>query len=186
MAFGTLARGQSRAGRKGDRVYTPPHVARDMVRHFYPCGRILEPCRGDGAIYDLLPDGAQFCEIDEGLDFFDWSESVDWIITNPPYSKMRPFMVHAFGVAENIVLLIPVRNLVSGYGTVREAVTYGFGVKEIRWYGGGARLGFPMGNAIAAVHWRKRYAGDTRQSFFEDETEAGRRLCNKGELPCRY
>lgn len=77
-------------------------------------------------------------------------------------------MVHAFKVAADVVLLIPVRNLVSGYGTVREAISYG-AMKEIRWYGGGARLGFPMGNAIAAVHWKRGYRGQTTQTFYEDD-----------------
>jgi hypothetical protein len=139
-----------------------------MVAHFGPSGEVLEPCRGDAAIYDRLPAGSHYCEIDEGLNFFNWKQPVDWIITNPPYSKMRPFMVHAFTVAKNVVLLIPVRNLVSGYGTVREAITFG-SMKEIRWYGGGARLGFPMGNAIAAVYWQKGYRGDTAQTFYEDD-----------------
>lgn len=163
-----LSRGPVREGRKGDRVYTPSWCAQDMVSHFKPAGEVLEPCRGDGAIYDLLPEGAQWCEVDEGRDFFTWTAPVDWVITNPPYSKMRPFMVHAFGVAANVVLLIPMRNLVSGYGTVREAMGYG-AMREIRWYGGGARLGFPMGNAISAVWWKRGYRGPTDQTFYEDD-----------------
>lgn len=35
--------------KRGDVVYTPDWVAHDMVDHFAPCGRILEPCRGAGA-----------------------------------------------------------------------------------------------------------------------------------------
>lgn len=165
-----LKRGPVREGRKGDRVYTPAWCAEDMVNHFRPHGRVLEPCKGDGAIYNRLPTGALWCEIDEGKDFFRWDEPVDCIITNPPYSKLRPFMVHAFKIADHdVVLLIPVRNLVSGYGTVREARGFG-AMKEIRWYGGGARLGFPMGNAIAAVHWKRGYVGPTTQSFYEDRS----------------
>ena len=165
-----LKRGPVREGRKGDRVYTPAWCASDMVRHFQPRGTILEPCRGDGAIFRLLPEGSCWCEIDDGRDFFAWKSPVDWIISNPPYSKLRPFMVHAFKLADDVALLIPVRNLVSGYGTVREAIRFG-AMKEIRWYGGGARLGFPMGNAIAVVHWRRRYVGPTAQSFYEDDAE---------------
>lgn len=167
-----LTRGPVREGRKGDRVYTPAWCAADMVRHFQPQGEILEPCRGAGAILDHLPPNAHWCEIDEGKDFFLWRTQVDWIITNPPYSKLRPFMVHAFDVARNVVLLIPARNLFSGYGTVREAKRYG-NMKQLRWYGTGAALGFPMGNAIAAVHWQRDYHGPTDQSFYEDEKVDG-------------
>lgn len=65
------------------------------------------------------------------------------------------------------------RNIVSGYGTVREMCGWG-GMVEIRWYGTGSKLGFPMGNAIAAFHWRRGHNGDTRQSFFEDASTVTR------------
>ena len=149
---------------------TPEWAAKDMVAFFRPSGRVLEPCRGDGAIFKHLPD-AEWCELDEGRDFFDWSGSVDWILTNPPYSKLRPFMRHAFRLAKDVALLIPARNLFSGYGTVREAKSFGR-MKHIRWYGTGARLGFPMGNAIAAIHWQRGHAGKCSESFYEDEATA--------------
>lgn len=152
----------------GDRVMTPDWVATDLVSHFKPTGVVLEPCRGDGAIYRCLPDDSPWCELSDGRDFYEWCDPVDWIITNPPYDQTRAFMRHAFALAENVVLLVPARNVTSGYGTVRLAHGYG-GMKEIRWYGTGTRLGFPMGNAIAAFHWRRGFTGETRQSFFEDE-----------------
>ena len=157
--------------KRGDRVYTPYWAARDMVEYFKPRGLILEPCRGDGALTKYLNDisgaNVSWCEIDEGRDFFAWSDDVDWIITNPPYSKLRPFMKHAFRLADDVVFLVPARNVFSGYGTVREACP-AFGMKAIRWYGTGNKLGFPMGNAIAAIHWSRGYTGGTVQTFFED------------------
>ena len=152
----------------GDKVMTPAWAAADMVSHFAPSGRVLEPCRGEGAIYNLLPAGAKWCEIDEGRDFFAFSDPVDWIISNPPYDQTRAFMRHAFRLADNVVFLVPARNIVSGYGTVREMCGWG-GLAEIRWYGTGSRLGFPMGNAIAAFHWRRGNNSDTRQTFYEDD-----------------
>lgn len=152
----------------GDRVMTPAWVAHDLVRFFAPHGVTLEPCRGDGAIYDALPEQREWCEITEGRDFFDWTTRVDWIVTNPPYSQTRAFMRHAFAVSNDVVLLVPMRNIVSGYGTVRLGNSFG-GMRNIRWYGTGSKLGFPMGNAIAAVHWSKGYAGPTTQTFVEDE-----------------
>lgn len=157
--------------RRGDRIFTPAWCAADMVDHFKPSGRILEPCRGDGALSSLLPADALWCEIDEGRDFFNFAGKVDWIITNPPYSLTRPFFNHAASVANDIVFLVPARNVVSGYGFVRDIHAWG-GTVEIRWYGTGTKLGFPMGNAIAAFHWRKRYRGQTAQSFFS-RPEAG-------------
>lgn len=152
----------------GDKVYTPSWAAFDLVAHFKPTGVILEPCKGQGAIHRFLPHDALWCELDEGRDFFDHKTPVDWIISNPPYDQTRPFMRHAFSIAQNVVFLVPARNVFSGYGTVREMHGWG-GMAELRWYGTGAKLGFPMGNAIAAIHWKRDHKGDTRQTFYEDE-----------------
>ena len=153
--------------RRGDVVFTPDWCAQDMVEHFAPSGRILEPCRGAGAFMRYLPPDADWCELTEGRDFFLWWERVDWIITNPPYSKTREFLKHAISVADNVCFLVPARNIFSGYGTVRETKDFG-AMRAIRWYGTGGKLGFPMGNAIAAIHWQRGYVGPTEQSFYED------------------
>jgi hypothetical protein len=151
--------------KRGDKVYTPEWVALDMIQHFCPSGRVLEPCRGRGVFTDLLPT-AGWCELDEGRDFFAFEEPVDWVIGNPPYSLTRPWFRHTYKVAEQFVYLVPLRNVFSGFGFIREIYDYG-GIVEIRNYGGGARLGFPMGNAIGAMHCRRGYRGDTRVSFAE-------------------
>lgn len=151
-----------------DAVWTPDWCAADMVQYFKPTGRILEPCRGSGAFMRQLPADALWCEITDGRDFFRWFEAVDWIITNPPYSLTREFLRHALEVAANIVFLLPARNIFSGYGTVRECAGWG-GMAAIRWYGTGTRLNFPMGNAIAAIHWKRGHFGTITESFYEDE-----------------
>jgi hypothetical protein len=148
--------------RQGDIVYTPQWAAKDMVEHFRPHGRILEPCRGDGVFTDLLPT-ADWCEITDGRDFFDWHEQVDWIISNPPYSLTRPWFRHSYTIAKDIVYLVPLRNVFSGYGFLREITEFG-GIVGIRTYGTGSRLGFPMGNAIGAIHIRRNYDGPTEFS----------------------
>jgi hypothetical protein len=148
-----------------DRIITPKWAAADMVEHFSPEGVILDPCRGDGVFTDLLPK-AKWCEIDEGKDFFDWHERVDCIISNPPFSLMRRFILHSFEVADNIIYLVPVWKIYSPYGLVKAAQEYG-GIKEMRWYGTGSRLGFPMGNGIAAVNWKKLYRGPITQTFYD-------------------
>lgn len=156
---------QAVSEKRGDSVMTPKWVAADMVAHFNPVGVVLEPFRGGGVFTDLLP-SARWCEIDDGVDFFDWHERVDWIITNPPYSKTRPCFNHAARCADNIVFLVPLRNIFSGYGFVCEIYRYG-GIAAIRLYGTGGRVGFPMGNAIGAMHFKRDYNGPTMWSFYE-------------------
>ena len=153
--------------KKGDRVCTPLFVARDLIDYFKPSGVVMEPCRGSGVIYNLLPSGALWCEIEEGVDFLNDSRKSDWIISNPPYNLTRLFLRQAFLLTDHVVFLVPARNVFSGYGTVREAHTFG-SLKDLRWYGTGSSLGFPMGNGVAAFHWERGYRGLLNESFYED------------------
>lgn len=146
--------------KRGDRVYTPRWVVLDIIEHFnLPEVYVLEPFRGQGAFTRERPLW-KWCEIDDGRDFFDERDPIKWIVSNPPYSKLRPVWRHAATLAANIVFLIPLRNWTSGYGFVREALAYG-NPREIRLYGTGANVGFPMGNAIAAIWWERGYRGPT-------------------------
>ena len=74
-----------------DRVYTPDDLALSIVNHFRPSGRILEPCAGKGAFVRALRGRGELsvCELDNGTDFFQWTQPVDWIVTNPPWSLFR-------------------------------------------------------------------------------------------------
>ena len=92
-----------------DAIFTPEWCAKDMIEFFNPTGRILEPCAGDGAIYKHLPAGSEWCEIQEGIDFFAGTKPVDWIITNPPYSMFREFVMHGLDIALNVVYLVPLK-----------------------------------------------------------------------------
>lgn len=152
--------------KRGDIVFTPGWVAKDMVSHFRPTGTILDPCRGDGVFLEYLPLGAHSCEITDGEDFYAWTEHVDWVIGNPPYSITRPWFRHSYTIANNLLYLVPLRNVFSGYGFVREIHEYG-GIVAIRVYGTGGKLGFPMGNAVGAFHVRKGYGGETAFTFFD-------------------
>jgi hypothetical protein len=151
---------------RGDRVYTPSWVAEDMVRWFQPTGKILEPFRGTGVFTQLIPD-AFWCEIDEGRNFFSWTERVDWVISNPPYSLTRECFNHAFRICDDLVFLVPLRNVFSGYGFVRDIRRFG-NIAHIRLYGTGNRLGFPMGNCVGAIHVQRGYTGPTSWSDSAD------------------
>ena len=91
----------------------------------------------------------------------------DIIISNPPYSLARKFILHSFKFADNIVYLLPAWKAILPYGLVKAGQEFG-GIKEIRWYGTGTRLNFPTGNGIGAVYWKKDYRGQMAQSFYEE------------------
>ena len=149
--------------RADDIIYTPDDVAADVVKYFRPRGRVLDPCKGGGAFLKYMP-GAEWCEIREGSDFYNWREPVDWIVSNPPYSIFSDFLRHSFTVAENIVYLIPVNKIFNSDRMMREVWEWG-GVPTILVIGGGGSLGFPIGFAIGAVHFKKGYIGGTHVCF---------------------
>ena len=87
--------------RATDVVLTPDAIAADVVGHFRPTGRMLDPCRGAGAFWKHMPE-AEWCECREGRDFFAWYEKVDWIVSNPPYSNFGAWMRHSLEIADNM------------------------------------------------------------------------------------
>ena len=146
-----------------DVIMTPDKVARQIVNHFKPSGRILDPCRGNGAFWNAMP-GAEWCEIAEGRDFFAWRDPVDWIVSNPPYSIFYEWMRHSFDVADEIVYLIPLHKLFAGAKYLDLVLGFG-GIVEIISLGSGRACGWQIGFSIGAVHFRRGYKGETRIGY---------------------
>jgi hypothetical protein len=63
----------------GDKVYTPENIAKKIIEEFNLEGKVLDPFRGKGAFYDNLPEtvSKEWCELDNGKDFFQFNERVD-------------------------------------------------------------------------------------------------------------
>lgn len=144
-----------------DIVYTPDDIARDIVRHFQPSGRCLDPCKGNGAFLQFLPSDSEWCELNEGVDFFDYNKKVDWIISNPPFSILDKWLEHSYAIAANIVYLIPLPKLFNSARRMQMICDNG-GIKEILFVTVGRRLGFTFGYACGAVHFQTGYDGLTK------------------------
>lgn len=97
--------------KSNDKIMTPLYLTKLIVNYFNPKGIILEPCKGSGNFLKFLPIHSLWCEIDEGIDFFNFQEKVNWIITNPPWSKVRDFLYHSMELSENIVFLMTINHL---------------------------------------------------------------------------
>ena len=151
-----------------DVVYTPDWVAADMVAHFKPSGRIVEPCKGEGVFMQYLPT-AEWCEIAEGKDFFQFVEPVDYLFGNPPYRIFSKWMAHSMSIAQNIVYLIPLNKTFNSGKFLLELNEWGL-PKHMRYYGTGSELGFPIGFAAGAVHFQKGWRGAMGLSFCEHAT----------------
>lgn len=114
-----------------DKVYTPDYLAKYIVEYFKPQGTILEPCCGDGVFLKYMK--ADWCEIDKGKDFFDYNiENIDWVITNPPFSKIRQFLLYCYKLkVKNIVFLCPINHIMGLKARWRDMMENNYGIKEI-------------------------------------------------------
>ncbi len=139
-----------------DDIQTPPALARQLLDHFKPRGGVLEPCRGDGNIFRLLPAGSFWCEIKEDRDFFARDRPVDWIITNPPWSQVRRFLQHAMSISENVVFLLTI-NHVWTKARLLDIWAEGFGLREIVLVDMPASFpqsGFQLGAVLLERSWK--------------------------------
>jgi hypothetical protein len=151
---------------ESDYVLTPEWCAKDMIAYFNPQGKILDPCRGlNKVFYNLLPSGTDYCEIQEGIDFFKYDKKMDWIIGNPPYSIFDSWMEHSYSIATNIVYLLPTFKIFNALGLYRKYKKYGW-IKHIRFYDTGKDISWSRSRPIVAVHFQLNYQGDTSWSHF--------------------
>jgi hypothetical protein len=144
-----------------DIVFTNAEVALDIIYHFKPSGSLLDPCRGQGSFYDNFPSNTRraYCEISEGKDFYNWSESVDWVIGNPPYSIFHEFLTHSFQISDNVLFLVPTNKVFQSWRTMSLINKWG-GIKGILVYGSGHLVGFPFGFSVGAFHFEKGYKSE--------------------------
>lgn len=143
-----------------DVVFTPDWLAKQICEMFPISGKVLEPCKGEGAFMRYLPSDSDWCEITEGRNFYDYDSKVDWIVTNPPYSDFNRFLEHCFKLADNVVLLVPIAKLFKSMGTLRQVFGYG-GFVEI-WTLPASKAGFPFGFPCAVYHIKRGYKGETK------------------------
>ena len=156
-----------------DIVMTPQYLAKDIIRHFNPIGIILDPSRGTGAFYDNFPTlhdslcTKDWCELGENKDFLNYNRKVDWIITNPPWSKMQLFLEHGMKISDNIVYLTTINHYTTKR-RIREMRSYGFSVKEIYCVDTPKKPWPQLGFQLAAVHTQRGYTGGTVWSYDSD------------------
>lgn len=148
-----------------DLVQTPQSMANLIVGHFNPTGRVLDPARGTGAFFDALSRSASstvdWCELTEGRDFFLHTEHYNWIITNPPWSKIAPFLQHAMKRADHVVFLVTLTHLDTRYRD-KMIVDAGFGRREALLLPHPPAPWPSSGFLLCAYHLERGYTGDLR------------------------
>lgn len=158
---------------ENDIVMTPPALAAAIVKHFAPSGIALDPCRGDGSFYNALQmaetDEVRWCELRDGKDFlseFFQKGEVDWIITNPPWSKFVAFLSQAMRAADEVVFLATITHFVTKKRMllIEQA---GFGFKEILSVETPKSPWPQSGFQVAAVHLSRGWKGDCKFSSLQ-------------------
>lgn len=66
----------------------------------------VEPCRGDGAIYNYITCEKDYSEIREDRDYLKMVFDCDLIITNPPFSIALDFLEKSLKEAKTVVYLL--------------------------------------------------------------------------------
>lgn len=153
---------------ESDYVRTPEWCAKDMIGYFKPSGKILDPCRGENKVfYNLLPN-IDWCEITDGVDFFENKNSYDWVIGNPPYSIFNIWIKHSYEIGDNILYLLPTFKIFNALSLMRLYRDKG-GIKHIRVYDTGKAIEWSRSRPIVACWFQKGYCGDTSYSYYETQ-----------------
>lgn len=152
-----------------DKVYTPPELCEYIVKRFLPlmvekpdCS-ILEPCAGTHnftRVFSVYGLKWEHCEIDEGIDFYEWNKRNDWIITNPPYSLFTDFLRKSLSVADNIVFLCSVNALFFKSRT-RLLQENNFGIRSIEYVATPPKPWPQSGIQLGIIHLQKNWKGPT-------------------------
>lgn len=107
-----------------EQYFTPKSLTKALLQNVKISGTVLEPCCGEGWIAEVLEDyecnvitndidekfSANF-NLDATSDSF-WKsmkegyESIDWVVTNPPFSNAPIFMKQAYKLAKTGVALL--------------------------------------------------------------------------------
>lgn len=120
--FSGVNRGQRK---KSDFYQTPYSMTEQLLDREDFKGKLLEPSCGDGAIVSILEKHGfevDSFDIKNGLDFLNYKGKVNSVITNPPFSLAKEFILKAKEVAtDKIALLLPLSYL---HGKERHDLIY--------------------------------------------------------------
>lgn len=149
-----------------DMIETPIELARLIVDHYGPSGRQLDPCRGASPFYSAMTERNQgevaWCEVLEGIDFFDTYSGEDiefnFVISNPPWSNFRSFLLRSMEISNNVIFLGTLTHFVTR-ARMRDIRDHGFGFREAFLVEQPTEAWPSSGFQLAAVHLQRDWSG---------------------------
>ena len=134
--------GRKLKNNSNDVIYTPLPVALKMIDmcDIHENDKILDPSKGGGVFYNNFPNNCikDYCEISEGIDFFNYTEKVDIIIGNPPYSLWNKWIEHTMKLTDKFCYIFGSFNFTDK--RLRDIVNNGYGITKFHlvkidwWY----------------------------------------------------
>jgi hypothetical protein len=171
MSFVTKSNGKNRdTYNPNDCIMTPDYIAAKIINalDIKNGDFLVDPFFGKGAFYNNFPkdNKKDWCEIERGIDFFEYNTKCGWLISNPPYSKFTEVMKHSYEIADNICYLIPLSKIVSSWGRCLDLDNYG-GVRKL-WIFPAGKANFPFGFPACAVWIQRGYQGSVDIELWKD------------------
>ena len=160
--------------KSSDIFMTPPALCERIIKHFKPRKYILEPCCGTGnfcnEIFKQVKSAyVTFGDISGHNDFLGkWgnsfeNEQFDYVVSNFPWSKFRPFLKQSMRVSDNVISLCTVNHFMTK-ARIRDIREANFGFKEILMLD--MPKEFPQsGFQLGAVHLKRGYKGSCKFSY---------------------
>jgi type I restriction-modification system DNA methylase subunit len=132
-----------------DVIYTPKELAINCINSFdlKTNDTVLDPFFGNGIFFNNYPDyvNKQLCEIEPpyNKDFFKFNEQVDYIISNPPFSKINNVLEHTIEITKKgFGYILAAHNLTEK--RVKFINNNNFGITGFAFYWVKEWFGFPV------------------------------------------
>ena len=144
--------------------YTNPEMVKYLLSKTPIIGSVLDAGSGKNKVWFKKLKGRKFeCEIDDGMDFFEWNKKMDWVVGNPPFDLQKQFLEKASEVAQQGIAFLGNINFWNGLTPKRwqKLQDKGFFLQKIiivqdkRWFGRYYYLIFTKENNDF-VEWNKQ------------------------------
>ncbi|MDP4227189.1 MAG: hypothetical protein Q8910_12485 [Bacteroidota bacterium] len=88
--------------------YTNEQMVKDLISITPICGSVLDAGSGKNKVWFNNLSGEKYeCEIEDGVNFYDWDKKMNWVVGNPPFSHSWAFTEKAITIAtDGIAFLV--------------------------------------------------------------------------------
>ncbi len=104
----------------------------------------------------------EWCEVLEGVDFFSAYSgdevNFDYVVTNPPWSQFRSFLVRSMEIANHVIFLGTLTHFITS-ARLRDIKDHGFGMREAFLVRQPPPPWPSSGFQLAAVHLQRDWCG---------------------------